>query len=135
MVDQPNGVKVQSYTWKDFEKDKNKILKILKSSGKDEQVKYVYGIPKGGLTLAVCIANVLKLELIESAHPAFFFYRHFINETIVVDDIADTGETLSPYSKNGFYIITLFKKPDSIVTPDIWIREKKEEWIEFPWEV
>jgi len=53
-------------------------------------------------------------------------------DTLIVDDIADTGETLKNYEK--FFIATLYYHKQSIVKPNIWIYEKKDQWIQFPWE-
>jgi xanthine phosphoribosyltransferase len=60
---------------------------------------------------------------------------------LVVDDIADSGETLayimSYLSENfpeiTFQSVTLFYKKTSCYEPDFWINEA-DAWIEFFWE-
>lgn len=84
----------------------------------------VYGIPRGGLVLAVIISHRYKLPLLQAPCEG----------CIVVDDIADTGTTLVHYKQKGYYITTMFYHKQSKVIPDFWKHEKQEEWIIFPWE-
>lgn len=58
----------------------------------------------------------------------------------IIDDIADTGMTLKSLinniGSNGVKTATLYLKPKSILKPDYYGEEcKNEEWIVFPWEV
>ena len=53
-------------------------------------------------------------------------------KTLIVDDIADTGETLTPYK--NYTIVTLFYHRQSVVVPSIWLHEKTDRYIVFPWE-
>ena len=59
---------------------------------------------------------------------------------LIVDDVADTGESLSLVKRhlqeqgaNVMRIVTIYYKPWSIITPDYYIKETKK-WIVFPWE-
>ena len=84
----------------------------------------VYGIPRGGLVLAVIISHRYNLPLLQAP----------CKDCIVVDDIADTGTTLEHYKEKGYYITTMFYHKQSKVVPDYWKHEKQEDWIVFPWE-
>lgn len=63
---------------------------------------------------------------------------------LVIDDIADTGETLlfaDTYLRNiatgapaSMKTATLFLKPASKVTPDFWL-EEVTQWVIFPFEL
>lgn len=59
---------------------------------------------------------------------------------IIVDDIADTGNSLLHYTvnetnKNKYFIATVYWKRSSLVKPDFYVEEKvSDEWILFPWE-
>ncbi len=117
--------KQEYYTWKQFEKDIGKITKKIKKEG--WKFENIYGPPRGGLILAVCLSHRLKIPLI--LNP-----ENIENHTLLVDDIADTGKTLYPYAFLERVIITLFYHRQSIVVPDIWLREKKDKYIHFPWE-
>ena len=95
-------------------------------------LKYVYGIPKGGLPIAVHLAHHLGLYLIDNK-PLFsekiktIGYRNIL----IVDDVADTGKTLEEYSM--FTSATLFYKKQSTVRPTYFV-ETTDKWIVFPWE-
>ena len=57
-----------------------------------------------------------------------------IYQTLIVDDIADTGRTLKPYDEVGFSIATLYYSKDSMVEPTKWVYKKGGQFIQFPWE-
>lgn len=87
-------------------------------------IKYVYGVPKGGLPIAVHLAHYLNLEYIgdPDCYP---------KETMIADDIADTGITLKEFGDR--VTATLFYKERSSVEPNFYV-EKTDKWIVFPWE-
>ena len=114
--------KYHHYSWEDFGKDALILIDQLKSL--EKKFNGVFGPPRGGLPLGVMISHHLGIPLL--ANP--------IDEhTLIVDDIADTGKTLEKFKDKNF-IVTLFYHEQSIVVPDIWIKEKKGIWITFPWE-
>ncbi len=115
------------YTWQEFERDVEEIMRLIKFRGLESAFKDVYGPPKGGLPLAVCMAHRLNIPLILDSTQIGI-------TTLIVDDIADTGQTLFIYSQSGNFIATLFYKRHCSYVPDIWLREKKEKYIHFPWE-
>lgn len=119
--------KQEYYTWQEFERDVEEIMAMVKFKGLTSAFKNVYGPPRGGLTLAVCLSYRLKIPLILDSTQIGI-------TTLVVDDIADTGKTLFIYSETGNLIITLFYHRQCSFMPDIWLREKKDKWIHFPWE-
>lgn len=91
----------------------------------------VYGPARGGLPLAVWVSHRAGLPLL--AAPA--------KGCLIVDDIADTGETLAKYAglsghagAERHFIATVFYKRTCSFEPDLWLFEKGAEWIVFPWE-
>lgn len=84
----------------------------------------IYGIPAGGLVLAVYLHYRLKLPLLLAP----------TENSLVVDDIIDTGFTMSHYITKGNFTAALFCKNDGRWKPNIWLREKQDKWIRFPWE-
>jgi hypoxanthine phosphoribosyltransferase len=84
----------------------------------------IHGIKRGGLIPSVMISHKLSLP---------WTYEIFPN-TLVVDDICDSGETLANYA--GVYTAVLYHKPHtSIFTPNICAKvHKGDEWIIYPWE-
>ena len=109
------------YMWEQFDSDIREIVRLVKETGKT--FDGVWGPPRGGLIPAVMLSHALDIPLLVKPTP----------NTLIVDDVADTGRTLDQYKGKNF-IVTSFYHRQSIVVPDIWIREKKDEWVVFPWE-
>jgi hypoxanthine phosphoribosyltransferase len=67
------------------------------------------------------------------SHKLSIPYVDRINkDTLVVDDICDTGETLK--KSIAMYTATLHYKPTAGFTPDFYSKEVGTEWIVYPWE-
>jgi len=101
------------------EKIANRVKKL--------DMESIYGIPRGGSVVAVYLSHLTGLPVIE---------ENLINEkTLIVDDIADTGQTLYDFiSYTKSKSATIYYHKQSVIEPDIWIFEKKDDWILFPWE-
>lgn len=126
----PQDAKMRPYSWEEFEADAKKIADTIQAWGKN--FAYVYGPPRGGLMLAVRLSHLVpNLQFVATLSGD---YEDLCDQILIVDDITDTGKTLERYQRYGFFIATLFKHPNSAVAPDIWIREKDDRWVEFPWE-
>ena len=108
------------FTWSEFDKSVDHIAnqcKFWNLSG-------IYGIPRGGLCLAVALSHKLNLKLIEKP----------LKNSLIVDDIFETGITLSNF-KNiegvNFFVLVSKKEPTWWNTVNLTY---KKEWIVFPWE-
>ena len=116
-------------SWNVIDEAVTDIAFHLKQTNKD--FKGVYGIPRGGLILAVMLSHKLDLPLIMSKDE-------LDENSIIVDDIADTGLTLEKMKRlevcNGATFATLDYHKQSSVVPDYWISEKGDNWIVYPWE-
>ena len=111
---------ISYFTWSEFDKSVEHIAnkcKFLKFSG-------IYGVPRGGLCLAVALSHKLKIKLI--SEPT----KH----SLIVDDVYETGITLNTFKDvEGAMFFVLFSK----IRPTWWNTvhiSKKREWIVFPWE-
>ena len=111
---------VKYFSWCEFDKSVENIAnkcKFLEFSG-------IYGIPRGGLCLAVALSHKLKINLISEP----------IKNSLIVDDIYETGITLKAFKHiEGAMFFVLFSK----VSPTWWNSvqiSEKNEWIVFPWE-
>ena len=108
------------FTWSEFDKSVEHIAnecKFLKFSG-------IYGVPRGGLCLAVALSHKLKINLISEP----------IKNSLIVDDIYETGITLSTYKDiEGAMFFVLFSKTKPTWWNTVHI-SKEKEWIVFPWE-
>ena len=116
------------YNWEDIEGRVNDLCQRLKH----ESFEAVYGVPRGGLIIAVLVSHILGIPLITSLRDMYG------KKFLVVDDIADTGRTLEKLKKlevcNGATFATLDYHKQSSVVPDCWISEKGDRWIVYPWE-
>ena len=111
---------ISYYSWKDFDKNVEYIAnqcRFLEFSG-------IYGIPRGGLCLAVALSHRLKIKLISEP----------IKNSLIVDDIYETGITLNPFKDiEGAMFFVLFSK----IKPTWWNTVNmvtNQEWVVFPWE-
>ncbi len=99
----------------------------------DKEFKGVYGIPRGGVILAVMLSHKLGIPYLEK------FDEMYENDFIIIDDIVDTGETLNHYKKlvvcKKAYYVTIHEHEQSIVKPDYSMLDKEDKWIVYPWEV
>lgn len=113
------------YTWECYLNDIDKIAFFCK----EDSIKTIYGVPRGGLIMAVILSHKLNKKLILD--------KDKINRyTLVVDDINDTGMTLKKLlrGKRCFRVWTLWKQGDSRFTDSFSINFAKGEWIVFPFE-
>lgn len=100
--------------------------KLIARDMKFMNIKSLYGIPRGGLIPAVYISHLTGLPIVDKPKDA---------TTLLIDDIADSGKTLKKYKEYAnAKTATIYYHKQSIVKPDIWIYEKKDDWILFPWE-
>jgi hypoxanthine phosphoribosyltransferase len=107
----------------------NKVGKMIDSLAekiKKSGIKFdgVFGIPRGGLPLAVILSHRLEVPVL--LYPT--------KNTLVVDDISDNGFTLQRMKNKK--IATLYSTKWTITKPDWFIEMKKSknDWLVFPWE-
>ena len=108
------------FTWSEFDKSVDYIANQCKKM----KLTGIYGVPRGGLCLAVALSHKLNLQLLEKP----------LKNSLIVDDVYETGITLSNF-KNiegvNFFVLVSKKKP-------VWWKSVNlslnEEWIVFPWE-
>jgi len=106
--------------WIEFDKC---IYSIYKQC-KNKNFVGVYGFPRGGLCLAVALSHSLGLPLLDEPK----------NNSLIVDDIYDTGHTLEKikHIKGSEAYVWVSKK-----NPTWWNSYKyinNDKWIIFPWE-
>ena len=93
----------------------------------NKNFKGVYGIPRGGLILAVMLSHKLDLPLIMSKDE-------LDENSIIIDDIADTGKTLLDFVEYESYVVTIHEHEQSLIKPDYSVLDKGDKWIVYPWE-
>jgi len=90
-------------------------------------VESIKGLPRGGLIPAVMVSHQLDLPLLTNIQPR--------NEnTVIIDDIADSGKTLEEYK--GWDTAVLHYKPHtSSVIPTVYAEAfASDAWLVYPWE-
>ena len=108
------------FTWGEFDNAVEKIANKCKSL----EFSGIYGVPRGGLCLAVALSHKLKIKLISEPKK----------NSLIVDDIYETGITLKRFKDiEGAMFFVLFSKIKPKWWNSVFIVEKSE-WIVFPWE-
>ena len=111
---------ISYFTWSEFDKSVEHIYnkcKFIEFSG-------IYGVPRGGLCLAVALSHKLKINLISKP----------IKNSLIVDDVYETGITLNTFKNiEGAMFFVLYSKIEPIWWNTVF-KAGKSEWIVFPWE-
>lgn len=116
-------------TWEQFDFAVEHIYDKLLARGKLRDISSVYGIPRGGLPLAVALSHKLQKPLISSEE----FMRG--GRILLVDDISDSGNTLARLAPIATVTATIHLVRSSKFEPDIWVYTKPENtWMVYPWE-
>ncbi len=107
-------------SWEDFDQ----AVWHIASSCDEGSLSGIYGIPRGGLCLAVALSHRLQLPLLPLAQPG----------CLLVDDVYETGLTLEVYRDlpNTRAVVWISK-----ANPNWWHAVEvvdSSEWIVFPWE-
>jgi uncharacterized protein len=114
------------YSWQELEEDCKKLARKIRP------IKFnfsnIYGVPRGGLVIAVILSHLLDL-------PVILNKDQITKNTLIVDDISDTGNTLNKIIKikKPKAILTLFTTQTTKVFPDYYMHIK-DKWVVYPWE-
>ena len=122
----------QDITWNTIDHLINVMARQILAS--DANIQGVYGIPRGGLIPAVLLSHKLGVPLVSSLK----------NHSLIVDDISDSGNTLTnllnkthyPISPtHKLYTATIFERKSTSFKPDFVGKYiDYQDWIVFPWE-
>ncbi len=139
------------YAYENFKNDTNSLINQVRNF----RPEAIIGIARGGLTVAHAMAEGLNIRDVQTIRTelydetakrdalCIFGACKFSNikRVLVVDDIADSGDTLkavmhyleSEFSEIEFKSATLFYKKTSVYEPHFWVNEAND-WIDFFWE-
>lgn len=87
----------------------------------------IYGIPRGGLCLAVALSHATGLP----------FLSEPVTGCAVVDEIVETGRAMRPFTNNDMLLLSWFATADGAAAiPDLIYQAPKSDadWLVFPWE-
>jgi hypoxanthine phosphoribosyltransferase len=117
------------YSWEDFDTDIAKLAKQMKPFL--PFMKNIYGIPRGGLVVAVALSHRLGLPIVLEDDV-----RKITEKTLVVDDIVDTGETMNDFiARHSFYKTAVLVWNGNGIEPSFWGRKNTaKDWVIFPYE-
>ena len=111
---------ISYFTWDEFDK----CVEQIANKCRFKDFSGIYGVPRGGLCLAVALSHKLKIKLISEP----------LKNSLIVDDVNETGLTLTTFKDiEGAMFFVLFSK----IKPTWWntvFISKKSTWIVFPWE-
>ena len=108
------------FSWEEF----NLSVDFIADKCKLINLSGIYGIPRGGLCLAVALSHKLNLKLISEP----------LKNSLIVDDVYETGHTLNNFKDTeGALFFVLFSKAKPTWWNTVHLSQEKE-WIVFPWE-
>lgn len=118
-------------TWKEV----NTAIDVLASFAEGRDIKYITGPPRGGLIPAVMLSHTTGIPYKNIDEIVSSSLSNFNEQILVVDDIYDSGHTLTYYKNLGFTVISLFKRISTDHNPDFYVYPLQENlYIIFPWE-
>lgn len=99
----------------------NEDIALLAQQVKAREKVYssVYGIPRGGYYPAIELGRLLHIPVLTSIYP----------DTLIVDDICDSGETIKAYPNNDVAVVYTREFSKQKVT---YYGKVKESWLLFP---
>jgi uncharacterized protein len=119
------------YTWKWVDEQIDKIGEQLEGS---EIPQFVTGIPRGGLIPAVLISHKFSIPFI-GLEAAKTLPGDLKKKILVIDDIADSGNTLAQIQRHNFKTATLARRYSSSFSPlFVGVDIRDDHWLVFPWE-
>ena len=91
----------------------------------DRSIPGIYGVPRGGLCLAVALSHALELPLLMAPE----------SRCLIVDEVFETGQTLAALRQQ--WPDAAFAVWVSKISPAWWEAvdvTNSQEWLVFPWE-
>ena len=114
---------LRSLTWDDCEHAVRELADRIISLDRVREACGVFGPPRGGLVLAVCLSHRLGVPLLHNPTPGMIW----------VDDIVDSGRTLTTTSGLSAVSCAWFERRSGMV--EVACNQcDGAEWVVFPWE-
>ncbi len=116
--------------WDDFDRAVDALARRFVGRKLDA----IYGMPRGGLPLAVALSNILDVPLITGEETSI----KLRGNVLLVDDIADHGVTIARLRKRfGPLPAAVWVRRDRckhLENVEAIMMVSDDEWILFPWE-
>lgn len=116
------------YSPEDFLIDAKKLSTWIKRSSGYNRLKYVYGIPRGGMPLAYTLSSLLHLPMI--------FQLGAVSEDsiLIVDDVIDSGTTRNRFKDYLFACIHVKAGARALHGNIYYAHKDMNAWIHYFWE-
>jgi uncharacterized protein len=136
-----------------------KSIRLATKIRREERTPFdcLVGVSRGGLALTRIFSDLLDIQDVNIIRCEYYsdlgetkrkpritqkIQRNLTGKyVLIIDDVADTGESLSEIKRyllsrkpRGFKVATIYVKPRSLVLPDYFVA-KTSAWIIFPWEL
>ena len=119
------------YNWDWIDKQIDSIGEKLESINKPQ---FITGVPRGGLIPAVLMSHKFDIPFI-GLEAAKTLPGDLKTKVLVVDDIADSGNTLAQIQRHNFLTATLARRYSSSFSPlFVGLDILDDHWLVFPWE-
>ena len=115
------------YTAERFNQDITSLAKQISDRPNWLSLDSIYGIPRGGIPVAIALGHKLGLPLVDREEVSM--------STLIVDDLIDSGNTLTKW--RGHQTAVLHRKPHSPPMKDaehFFVQQIPNEWITYFWE-
>ena len=114
-------------TWEEIEELVDLLAKQIAQSG--YQIEYIFGLQRGGLIPAVLLSHKLGIPMTQELTR---------QNTLIVDDICDSGETFKEFFleyPHSIFACLHFKPHTSCFKPEFSSNKfLSDAWIVYPWE-
>jgi hypoxanthine phosphoribosyltransferase len=122
---------IKKVKWEEITSALRTIIDTQRLTTKKCKYKVIYGIPRGGMVVAVALSYMLNIPVIEKFEPKI------AKEILVTDDIVDSGATLKAmktmYPNTDF--LSIYVKEKAKKRPDYYYLTIQEKyWLKFPYE-
>jgi GTP cyclohydrolase IA len=112
------------YTVYEFNDDVFLLVEKIKIFQRQHDLRNIYPVVKGGVPLACKLSQYLNLPLTDSIS----------SDTLIVDDLIDSGRTRERYKTNYFACIHTKQKDKNLYNTFYCRHVDQGEWIEYWWE-
>lgn len=115
---------IRKLNWNDFAIAVSRLEYRLVHSGAAEHATGIYGVPRGGLVLAVALSHRLNVPLILQPQDGMIW----------VDDIVDTGHTVNQIQHMTVAKCCWVNRNKALLTDVSAYVMFDDDWVLFPWE-
>ena len=107
-------------TIKELDEKVNQLAQKIKKNGK--KYENIYAIPRGGYLIGLILSDALRI-------PMELDKECIKKDTLIVDDLIDSGKTLSQFPKNDKAVLFVKNGKKKSVT---YYVDETNEWVKFP---